>query len=248
MTDSTITHFAPDFVLLSVFQECIDSYDIGDPNAEWPNNILSRKLVVYGSGVIARDGEPVRHNVDPDELANCKRLAEDVHTLMKDVAVGMGSESGATFSPLFITANVDDTAPDSIDEALIRSKFGGTIFPPTTITVESLKEEGTWWSEVLRDASVPEEDREALKEYGIEVVEPEVYLRPWRALVQWFHEQPAFKDSAFVRIGDYDALHDLEKNQWPKGTEIVPCVLPRLALGLTTQGSLVGLFGFSVQT
>ena len=35
---------------------------------------------------------------------------------------------------------------------------------------------------------------------------------------------------------------------YPPGTEITGCVLPRLALGLTAQGSLVGLFGYSVQT
>jgi hypothetical protein len=159
----------------------------------------------------------------------------------------MGSESSDTFRPFFITVNVDDTIADRIDEALVRSKFGDTIFPPATITVEPLAEEGTWWSEVLYDAG-GDEDREKLEEYGIRVVEPEEYLHPWRALIKWFQEQPAFKDTAFVRIGDRDALWDLDESQYPAGTELTPSVLPRLAFGLTTQGSLVGLFGFSVQT
>jgi hypothetical protein len=54
---------------------------------------------------------------------------------------------------------------------------------------------------------------------------------------------------AFIRIGDFDALHALEsKRCYPKGTEMPGSVLPRLAVGLTRSGSLVGLFGYSVQT
>jgi hypothetical protein len=53
-----------------------------------------------------------------------------------------------------------------------------------------------------------------------------------------------------VRIGDREALWEAEsmKDELPAGTEISGCVLPRLALGLTRQGSLAGLFGYSVQT
>jgi hypothetical protein len=155
---------------------------------------------------------------------------------MAGVEVGMGSESGDTFGPFFIVANHDEDVSDRIDEGLLRARFGGTLFPPATITVEPLEERGIWWSEVLDDASEMEED------------EQEEYLRPWRALMRWFHEQPAFRDSAFVRIGDSRALSQLARNQWPVGTELCPGVLPRLTLGLTAQGSLVGLFGFSVQT
>ncbi len=54
----------------------------------------------------------------------------------------------------------------------------------------------------------------------------------------------------FVRIGDRRALWDAERRnaEYPPGTELTGCVLPRLALGLTRSGSLVGLFGSSVQT
>jgi hypothetical protein len=69
-------------------------------------------------------------------------------------------------------------------------------------------------------------------------------------MIQWFQDQPEFTDSAFVRIGVRQALWalDAEKEKVPPGTEIMGCVLPRLALGLTKNGSLVGLFGFSVKT
>jgi len=237
MNNSTIRHFdlAPD--LSATLAECMDNYDVGDPDADWPNNIISRRAVVYSSGVIARAGEPVRHNVEPDELALCTRLAEEVCALMSGVEVGMGSEAGDSFRRFFVAANAGDLIPDRIDGALIQSKFGDTIFPLATVTVEPLEENGIWWSEVANETiEFDEFDKK------------EKYLRPWRALIKWFQEQPAFKDTAFVRIGDWNALHDLDENQWPEGTEIVPCVLPRLALGLTAHGSLVGLFGFSVQT
>jgi hypothetical protein len=67
---------------------------------------------------------------------------------------------------------------------------------------------------------------------------------------------------AFVRIGDREALWEWENSRFqqeiaepedPKddalaGTRLSPGVLPRLALGLTKKGSLVGLFGYTVET
>jgi hypothetical protein len=234
MAIAPITDFAPDAEKLAALRACLENYDVGDPGAEWPNNILSRRAVVYGSGVIARQGAPVRHAVDPAELALCRRLAAEAAGIMAGVDVGMGSEAADPFQAFFIAANVDDPIPASIDESLVWSKFGGTIFPLATITVEPLDEAGAWWSEVTYDGS----------ECG------EVYLCPWRAMIRWFREQPAFVDTAFVRIGDRRALWDVEakKGELPEGTEITGCVLPRLALGLTRHGSLAGLFGYTVQT
>jgi hypothetical protein len=246
-----ITHFSPDADLLAVLRPCIESGDCGDPDAEWPNNIISRNAVVYGSGVVARRDQPVRHHVDPNELGLCKRLAREALTVMRSVAVGMGSESRDEFEEFFVATNVDDPIASHIDEALIRSRFGDTLFSLATITVEPLKEEGRWWKWVIDDsASLYEGDytgpadkyEENLPRYQ------EEHLRPWRAMIGWFRARSEFRDSAFVMIGDYDALHSLERSEWPRGTLVVPCALPRLALGLTRNGSLVGLFGFVVQT
>ena len=232
-----LSEFDADADRLAVLSQCTENFDIGDPDAEWPNNILSRKLIVYGSGRIARLGQPVRHYVDPDELALCQQLAAEVANVMAGVEVGMGSEAGDPFRPFYIAANADDGAPEAIDEALIRSMFAGTIFPPATITVEPLAEAGRWWQEVEEDAC------------ELEGEELQAYLRPWRAMIQWFAARPELKAQAFIRIGDFDALHALElKRRYPKGTEMPGCVLPRLAVGLTRSGSLVGLFGYSVQT
>jgi hypothetical protein len=212
----------------------MENYGVGSTDAEWPNNIISNKAVVYGSGAITRAGTIVHHAVDPDELALCQRLAAEVARMMAGMDVGMGSESSDPFREFFIAANVNEPVPKRIDEHMIRSKFGGTIFPPATITIEPMTESGTWWSEVEIDPSKSTDD----------------CLRPWRSLIEWFRCQPVLLDSAFVRIGDRRALWkiELDKEMLPKGTELTGCVLPRLALGLTKNGSFVGLFGFSVQT
>ena len=233
-----ITDFDLDPARLAPLRQCMANYGIGDPNAEWPNNMISRKAVAYGSGVIAREGIPVRHNVAPQEFALCKRLASEVSALMSGVIIGMGSEAYDTFHEFFIVANVDDPITEKIDEALVRSKFGDTIFPLATMTVEPLEEAGVWWSELLYDGS------------DLDLAELEAHLRPWRKMVRWFHAQAELKDYRFVRIGECGPLSELDftHGDAPQGTELAASVLPRLAIGLTRGGSIVGLFGYSVQT
>jgi hypothetical protein len=231
MAGSPITHFDPDADRLAVIRECMEHYDVGAPEAEWPNNIISRQAVVYGSGKIARRGDSIRHAVDPDELTLCRLLSAEAAELMAGVSVGMGSESGDEFRGFFMAPNVDDPAPTAITEDLVRAKFGGTLFPLVTITVEPLTETGVWWSEVEYDGSESEPD----------------YFVPWRTMIKWFQGRPEFVETCFVRINSRD-LSDLPREGWPEGTEITGCVLPRLVLGLTRSGSLIGLFGHSVQT
>src|SRR5262245_55362158 len=113
-----ITHFDPAPDRFAVLRPCIESGDCGDADAEWPNNMLSRHTVVYRSGVIARRGQPVRHNVDPGELELCERLAGEAGARMRGVAVGMGSEGYDEFQEFSAAANVDDPIPQRIDERL----------------------------------------------------------------------------------------------------------------------------------
>ena len=234
MNSKMITNFELDPEKLATIYDCMDNYDVGSSDAEWANNIISRKAVVYQSGVIIRGNSPVRHLVDLAELTLCQELAETIEKLMSGVVVGMGSESNAQFRKFYIASNTDEPIPSIIDEQLIRSKFGGTIFPLATITIEPLIESGIWWSEVMYDGSESSTE----------------YLKPWHAMIAWFKSRPEFVNSAFIRIGDWQALSKLDymKDNFPDGTEITGCVLPRLALGLTYNGSLVGLFGYSVQT
>src|SRR5690606_30671923 len=134
------------------------------------------------------------------------------------------------FHAFWIVPNVDEARPERIDAALITRVFAGTIFPLATTTVEPLAEAGVWWSEVEADG----EDSAA------------AYFDPWRAMIAWFASRSELIDTAFVRIGDRRHLWDVElrKNELPPGTKLTGCVLPRLALGLTRAGSLVGLFGW----
>jgi hypothetical protein len=226
-----LTGFEPDADRLAVIRECMESYGVGSATAEWPNNLISKQAVVYGSGRIARKGETVRHAVDPAELALCRRLSAEAAQLMAGVEVGMGSESGDEFKGFFVAANSDEPAPTKVTEELIRTTFGGTLFPPVNITVEPLTESGVWWSEVKEDGSES----------------PPEYFQPWRKMMAWFRERPEFVATCFVRIGD-DKLWDLPPKSLPPGTEVTGCVRPRLVLGLTRGGSLIGLFGYSVQT
>ena len=232
MAVAPIVFTKPDPKRLAVLRECTENYSVGDPEAEWPNNLLSGRTVVTGGGAIRRAGDPIRHAVDPDELALCRRLAAEAASVMAGVPVGMGSESGDGFGDFFVVGDFGEPVPAVIDEALIRSRFGGTIFPLATVTAEPLTEAGVWWAEVEQDGASSGDD----------------YLVPWRAMVGWFREQPEFVATAFVRIGDGAALGRTPRKKWPAGTETPGCVLPRLAVGLTRAGSLVGLFGHSVQT
>jgi hypothetical protein len=240
MSPTLLANFIPDPERLAPLLECMEHYQVGDANAEWPSNIISRKTIEYGNGSISRQGTLVHDAVDSEELARCQRLATEAAALMDGVDVGMGSEASNPFYPFFIAANHGQPAPDAIDEDLIRAAFGGTIFPLATITVEPLEPAGIWWPEVERDLE-SDEDEEVAKEQ-------QAALDRWRSMITWFQQQADFKTSAFIRIGEYRALSDLEEDAFPPGTEMPGCVLPRLALGLTQLGSLVGLFGYSVQT
>lgn len=247
MADALITHFEPDPERLAVIRECMDNHGVGTPEAEWPNNIISRRAVVYGSGVIHRQGAPIRHEVDPDELALCHRLAAEATEQIGGVDVGMRSESCDPFRGFFIAAN-GSPHPAGINEALIRSRFGDTLFPPVSITVEPLAEHGIWWAEVKADGDDSEDGMDGCEAKGGESESEADYLAPWRAMIQWFRERSEFVDLAFIRVGNARTLWDLPEEQWPNGTELTGCVFPRLALGLTRGGSLVGLFGYCVQT
>jgi hypothetical protein len=226
--------FHEDKVKLDVIQACCNNYEVGDESAEWPNNILSRKTIVYGNGSIARAGDAIAFSVEPEELALCQQLVASLALTMKGASVGMGSESEDPFHEFFITAFTTESIPNVIDAEVVREKFGGTIFPPATIVVEPLQTDGNWWEAVDADAE------------NFEEAEREEYLAPWKNMIAWFKANPDLQSPVFVQIGDCDGLQDLE--ELPEGTELAPGVLPRLALALTPKGSLIGLFGFVVQT
>ena len=270
MQQPPITEFRPDPELLKPLLPCTGT-DLGfEPGAEWPCNILSRRTVVYGDGRVAKSGEPVSHRVDPDELDLCRRLAaeaaEAAEAAGDNYDFAMDSEqAGLGFSPFFVAADAGDAVPGRIDADLIRSRFGGTIFPPARVTVAPLAEQGQWWEDIDRgrggrgadfrdeQGDDPPEDQieeEWREDYDQQRSLAEENLRRMRQFMRWFNENPHFKDAAYVAIGDNRAggLRAVPREDYPPGTSAVGAALPRLILGLTRSGSLAGVFGYVVQT
>jgi hypothetical protein len=198
-----------------------------DEYADFTLNTISKKAVAYSCGTLALAGAEVKHNHDPDELKLCRRLADQAARQMKGIEVGMGSEGSAYFSPFFIAANVGDRVPARLTGRLIHKAFGGTIYPPAKVWVEPLRERGEWWKWVLHACSSDEE------------AEEEECLQPWRKMMKWFNENELLHGTCFVMIGD-DPLD--------KKFENAGCVFPRLALGITAAGSLVGICSHVVHT
>jgi hypothetical protein len=219
----------------SMLAACLDDYGVAtDGEAEWPNNLVSRRAVAYESGHVRGRDEPAPGPIDRDELARCRALAREVAEMMSGVAVGMGSESGDGFHAYWLVPESGAPHASRIDEALVRRAFSNTLFPLVTVAVEPLRAEGAWWERVEQDGS--ESDRS--------------YFHPWRRMLAWFASHDAFVDLAFVSIGDREALWEVEsqKHLLPPGTSVTGCVLPKLAVGLTRIGSLVGLFGWTVES
>lgn len=233
----SIVDFALDPERLAVIAECMEHYGVGEPTAQRPNNIISRDAVVYASGAIARRGEVVRHEVDPDELELVRDLARRAAEKLASIEVGMGSEGGPDpWHPFYVAANTRAERVTEIDEALIRARFGGTIFPPATVRVEPIGVTGQFWSEFS----------DYWRESEPSVRDP--ILATMREAMRWFEAEPAFTHRAFVMIGEAEQLWSVPQSAYPPGTEVTGCVLPRMILGLTEAGSLAGVFGHTVQT
>lgn len=212
---------------LALFRECMETYgqDHLDPTGEWPWNVLSKKAIAYSCGAISRAGAGVEHCHQPEELERCRRLSGAATRIMAGIDVGMGNEGSCEFSPFYVAANVGGKAPRKLTEAVIRGAFGGTIYPAAQIVIEPLRERGQWWDSVLHW-------------YG-DNDDPEADLRPWRELIRWFHSRDELLAPSFVMIGERSGK---------AGGEQPGSVFPRLAVGGTPAGSLVGIGGWTVHT
>jgi len=225
MTDpETITNCQLAYDRLSVFKDCMETYEMDDnaPGSEWPWNVLSTQSVGYECGQIARKSSAIHHIHDKNEKDLCIALATEVAEIMSDCDIGMGSESSDSLSPYYRVALLGESSLEHVTPDLIRDAFGGTIYPPTKISIEPLKESGDWWRQVVT--------------YGDD---DESYLKPWCETINWFHTNSFLRSPSFVMIGD-DPLDPQMTNGG--------CVFPRLAVGLTVAGSLVGIGGWVVYT
>ena len=237
------------------FATCTDPYGCGDATrTEWPNNVLSIHTFVYDSGVIARPSDSVVHRVDPVELARCERLATALGNIMDGQPVGMKSEGDDPFYPYFQVVSVDVAGtmpgpPKTVDAALIRSLFAGTIAPFDHVFVEPLREGGFFWREVTSDLYDEDEAKEENPDFDAEVAQR---LSRWRELMGFLHDSEELVQPSFVSIGfnDYEppkGASVLGSNE-PREFEMKGSCLPRMPFAFTRAGSLVGLFGAVVWT
>ena len=90
-------------------------------------------------------------------------------------------------------------------------------------------EKGEWWSQVVQDYSLTDVDDDTLRSAE--------ELQPWRNMIRWFHECEHLHAQSFLMIGE-DPLDEVN----------LGCVFPRLAVGVTERGSLIGICGSVTHT
>ncbi|MBE9182762.1 hypothetical protein IQ268_29950 [Oculatella sp. LEGE 06141] len=213
---AALKHSYPEqYAALKQYLDSADS-DGSEGEGEWFDNVISKQAVAYSCGAIGRNGEVLEHNHDPAELALCQQLSAEVAQIMATTKVA-GDEGEHLFLPFYVTANQGAVAPAQITEAVVRSAFGGTIYPQARIVIEPLEEAGQWWESVNFDKEINEK------------------LAAWQGMIKWFHSQERLHSLVFVMIGDYP----LDEEAFENGGS----VFPRLALALTESGSLIGVCG-----
>lgn len=208
--------------LQHVIDEARDSHGLGDASlTEWPNDVLSIRTTILEGGVIGReDDASLVSRYRQDELRRCEELAHAALAIVRDVNVGLASEADHAFHAFVSVAPPEGRLVTAIDEPFVRDLFGGTIAPFDHVNLEPLTNEGRFFGRVR------EEDVET-----------------WRALVAWFASEPSLTHASFLEIGDGHA-----KSPLPAGVASHGSVLPRLIVGVTDRGSIVGLIGLVVGT
>ena len=231
------------FVTIS---ECIETHgmEYRAPEDEWVWNVISRQAVTYSCGAMCREGETLQHNHELSEIALCKRLSAEAANIMAAHYIHEGDEGSHKFSPFYVSANEGVFTPKILSEETVRLAFGGTIYPFAEVSVEPLhnwvREKEKEFEDYLEDNEYPEGDREWDYERN--------YVASWRELTEWFKQQPELHDASLVSIDIKRSArkNDPERNKRDRYNG--GCVFPRLAVALTTGGSLVGVFSCVVHT
>jgi len=162
-----------------------------------------------------------------------RSLAQELGLSCGGLEVGMGSEaSDVAFQSFWLRCaeGAVDAAP-RVTGGVVRRAFGGTIHPSASVRVEPLRRGGgVWWDEVLHDCAG------SRAEAGV--------LGCWDGIIEWFaartRDGRLLGEPVFVRVGGCDGQ---EKDGHPEF-----CMLPCMAVALSPDGCLVGLFGWVVQT
>lgn len=198
----------------------MENHDVGDPDEDWPHNVISTGTVAYSCGALYRPGDikPVHKHL-PAELKLCEKLANEAASFMQGIPLGMGSESNDKLLPFFVTASEGMEIPEEITEGVVRRAFGGSIHPNAQLVIEPLTEGTSWWQSVSSHC----EDH------------PQ-WLEKWKRTMQWFQDREELIGPVFIQIGGRD------------NPDLPGTVFPRLILAQTEEGSLVGLYGFVVHS
>jgi hypothetical protein len=228
MADTLVTDCRPLPADANLFAGAMDDYGEPADRGRWPFNVLARDTVVYSCGAVALPEVPARHAHRADELALCLRLSAEAAEVMAEVYLVRSSSLSSYLYPYYMAANTDAPAVTAVTADEIRRAFGGTIYPPAEVRVEPLREGEAWWHDIV--AHYPD----------AHAAEREQALGRWRALIRWFAERPELAEPSFVVIGE-EWLPDWE------GQENLGCTFPRLVVGRSAAGSLVGLGGLVVQ-
>ena len=177
---------------------------------------LSPQTVAYSCGIIARFQDSVVHAHEPEELKRCHRLANEAAQTVKGLLIGLNDEGDHTLDPFCIPVNSGDPAPTQVTEQVFRSSMRGTIYAGAILEIEPFTKSGEWWKIVSKvDPSWPDEPGK-LQEIAL-----------WSKLYDWFAAQKELHSPVY--IGFKEPAEDFA------------VIYPKLFVGLTAAGSLVGL-------
>jgi hypothetical protein len=233
---------------LAPLKESTERCGPDNPTDEWQHSCIYPRAVAYSCGGLVRPGGPNEHDHDPEEIPRCRRLATDAGLLCRGLELN-ASEGRSALAPFFITANRHAQVPDRLTPEFVRVAFGGTIYPCAEIVIEPLEERGRGWVEIAMvesdngELTLTPDARARYTQQQLEELrqatrtEWEGGIGRWRAVLNWFRTNDELHGGAFVLIGEI-----------PLSRTNLACIFPRLILGITRAGSLVGVCGHAVHT
>jgi hypothetical protein len=231
---------------LAPLRECMECCGPESPTDEWDHSCIHPRAVAYSCGRLAYPGGPNEHDHDPEELVRCRRLATDAGAACQGLEVNL-SEGSSALLPFWIAANRQTAVPARLTPDVVRAAFGGTIYPAAQIQVEPLEEGGRGWQAIADsddgELHLPAGAEGRYTKDQLETIRKdtrsrwEQRVRRWRAVLEWFRTRDELHGPAFVLVGEN-----------PLSRTNFGCVFPRLILGITKAGSLVGVCGHAVHT
>jgi hypothetical protein len=232
---------------LAPLKECMECCGAGRRSGdEWNHSCIHPGTVAYSCGRLAYPSGPNDHDHDPDEVLRCRRLADAAAAVCRGLTVNL-SEGSSDLNPFFSAANRKDPVPDRLSEEVVRSAFGGTIYPQAAIDLEPLEEGNRGWTAIAdsEDGELhlpPGGERNYTPDQLASIRKDvrarwEEHVARWRAVLRWFRDQEELHGGGFVLIGEN-----------PLSRTNFGCVFPRLLLGITKAGSLVGVCGHAVHS